>query len=191
MLPRIVFHHVNKCAGTTLLKFLEGTTPHERAAHLETLVAGQGGDPTGTGARAAILRAEFLHDPYGIHDWKALLGNTLDVIFLRDPVARLHSEWRMITRWDDALVASRDDRYRRLRAVVHQLAVPAEKFLADSHLVLGKDRRQGLAGQETTEKERRVGAGATALGQFGPERDGFTAVSPQQQRLGPMGPQNH
>ena len=68
MLPRIVFHHVNKCAGTTLLKFLEGTTTHERAVHVEELVAGQGDDPNGTEARAAILRAEFVHDPYGVHN---------------------------------------------------------------------------------------------------------------------------
>ncbi len=30
MLPRVVFHHVHKCAGTTLLKFLAGTAPPER-----------------------------------------------------------------------------------------------------------------------------------------------------------------
>lgn len=146
MLPRIVFHHVHKCAGTTLLKFLEGTTAHERAAHVEKLVAEQGGDPTGTNARAAILRAEFLHDPYGVHDWKSLLGNTLDVLFLRDPVARLHSEWRMITRWDDALVASRDDRYRRLRAVARTgfarfLALPGAAVFGNAvahHLAFGE-----------------------------------------------------
>ncbi|MSR27881.1 MAG: hypothetical protein EXS06_12840, partial [Planctomycetaceae bacterium] len=145
MLPRIVFHHVNKCAGTTLLKCLEGTTTHERAAHVEELVAGQGGDPNGTDARAAILRAEFLHDPYGVHDWKALLGNTLDVFVLRDPVARLHSEWRMITRWDDTLVASRDDRYRRLRAVARAgfapfLALPGTAVFGNAvahHLAFG------------------------------------------------------
>jgi len=145
MLPRIVFHHVHKCAGTTLLKFLQGTTAHERAAHVEELVAGQGGDPNGTDARAAILRAEFLHDPYGVHDWKGLLGNTLDVIVLRDPVARLHSEWRMITRWDDALVASRDDRYRRLRAVARAgfapfLALPGAAVFGNAvahHLAFG------------------------------------------------------
>ena len=146
MLPRIVFHHVHKCAGTTLLKFLQGTTAHERAAHVEELVAGQGGDPNGTDARAAILRAEFLHDPYGVHDWKELLGNTLDVIVLRDPVARLHSEWRMITRWDDALVASRDDRYRRLRAVARAgfapfLALPGAAVFGNAvahHLAFGR-----------------------------------------------------
>ena len=146
MLPRIVFHHVHKCAGTTLLKFLQGTTAHERAAHVEELVAGQGGDPNGTNTRAAILRAEFLHDPYGVHDWKGLLGNTLDVCVLRDPVARLHSEWRMITRWDDALVASRDDRYRRLRAVARAgfapfLALPGAAVFGNAvahHLAFGR-----------------------------------------------------
>jgi len=145
MLPRIVFHHVHKCAGTTLLKFLQGTTAHERAAHVEKLVAEQGADPNGTDARAAILRAEFLHDPYGVHDWKGLLGNTLDVCVLRDPVARLHSEWRMITRWDDALVASRDDRYRRLRAVARAgfapfLALPGAAVFGNAvahHLAFG------------------------------------------------------
>lgn len=152
MLPRIVFHHVHKCAGTTLLKFLEGTTSHERAVHLETLVAGQGGDPTGMEARAAILRAEFLHDPYGVHDWKGLLGNAVDVIFLRDPVARLHSEWRMITRWDDALVSGRDERYRRLRAVAREgfprfLALPGATIFGNAiahHLAFGEPVRAEL-----------------------------------------------
>ena len=146
MLPRVVFHHVHKCAGTTLLKFLQGTTAHERASHVEELVAGQGGDPHGTDTRAAILRAEFLHDPYGVHDWKGLLGNALDVIFLRDPVARLHSEWRMITRWDDALMAGRDERYRRLRAVARGgfsrfLALPGATFFGNAiahHLAFGE-----------------------------------------------------
>ena len=146
MLPRIVFHHVHKCGGTTLLKFLEGTTAHERAAHIEVLVAGQGGDPNGTDARAAILRAEFLHDPFGVHDWKGLLGNALDVIFLREPVARLHTEWRMITRWDDALVAARDERYRRLRAVAREgfsrfLALPGAAVFGNAvahHLAFGE-----------------------------------------------------
>lgn len=146
MLPRIVFHHVHKCAGTTLLKFLEGTTSQERTAHVETLVAGQGGDPNGTNTRASILRAELLHDPFGLHDWKGLLGNALDVIFLRDPVARLHSEWRMITRWDDALVAARDERYRRLRAVARGgfsrfLELPAAALFGNAvahHLAFGE-----------------------------------------------------
>jgi len=113
MLPRVVFHHVHKCAGTTLLKFLEGTTAPERTAAIERLVGTP--DPDGVERIAALLRAEFIHDPFGVHDWKTLLGNAVDVIFLRDPVERLWSEWRMITRWDDDLVAARGDRYRRLR----------------------------------------------------------------------------
>jgi len=146
MLPRIIFHHVHKCAGTTLLKFLEGTTALERTAHVETLVAGQAGPGTGSDAFAAILRAEFLHDPFGIADWKGVLGNAIDVLFLRDPVARLHSEWRMITRWDDPLVAARGDRYRRLRAVAREgfgafLALPGAAVFGNAvahHLAFGE-----------------------------------------------------
>ena len=45
MPPRVVFHHVAKCAGTTVLKFLEGTAPPEGAAFLEALVGAP--DPHG------------------------------------------------------------------------------------------------------------------------------------------------
>jgi len=95
MLPRVVFHHVHKCAGTTILKFLEGTTSPQRTAAIERLVGDP--DPTGADRIAALLRAELIHDPFGVHDWKGLLGNTVDVIFLRDPVERLWSEWRPST----------------------------------------------------------------------------------------------
>ena len=45
---------------------------------MENLVAMD--DPHGVNSLAAILRSEFLHDPYGLHDWKALLGNAVDVV---------------------------------------------------------------------------------------------------------------
>lgn len=115
MAPRVVFHHVAKCAGTTVLKFLEGTVPPERAAFLEALLGFP--DPHGADRIAVLQRAAFLHDPFGVHDWKGLFGDVVDMIFLRDPVDRLWSEWRMITRWDDGLVASRGEPYRRLRDV--------------------------------------------------------------------------
>ncbi|MFM7520545.1 MAG: hypothetical protein ACKO9B_08765, partial [Planctomycetota bacterium] len=144
MLPRVVFHHVHKCAGTTILKFLEGTTSPQRTAAIERLVGDP--DPTGADRIAALLRAELIHDPFGVHDWKGLLGNTVDVIFLRDPVERLWSEWRMITRWDDALVAARDDRYRRLRDIARSgfasfLAVPGAPAFGNAiacHLAFGQ-----------------------------------------------------
>lgn len=122
MLPRVVFHHVHKCAGTTLLKFLTGTAAPERSALVETLVATP--DPDGVDRVAALSRAEFIHDPFGVHDWKALLGDAVDVIFVRDPVERLWSEWRMIARWDDALVDARGAPYRRLRDVAREGFAP-------------------------------------------------------------------
>ena len=144
MLPRIVFHHVHKCAGTTLLKYLQGTASPERSAFVESLVATP--DPHGADRLAAILRSEFLHDPFGVHDWKTLLGDAIDVLFLRDPVERLRSEWRMIGRWDDALVAGRDDRYRRLRDVARRgfaefLALPGAAAFGNAvacHLAFGR-----------------------------------------------------
>ena len=122
MPSRVVFHHVNKCAGTTLLEFLEGTTPPERVAAIEQLVAMP--DPAGAERMAALLRAGLVHDPFGLHDWKGLFGDVVDVIFLRDPVERLWSEWRMIARWDDPLVAARGEPYRRLRDVARTGFIP-------------------------------------------------------------------
>ena len=55
MLPRVVFHHVHKCAGTTLLKYLQGTASPERSAFVESLVGTS--DPHGVDRLAAILRA--------------------------------------------------------------------------------------------------------------------------------------
>ena len=143
MLPRVVFHHVHKCAGTTLLKFLAGTAPPERSALVEALIATP--DPDGVDRVAALVRAEFIHDPFGVHDWKALLGDAVDVIFLRDPVERLWSEWRMIARWDDGLVDARGEPYRRLRAVAREgfapfLSLPGAAAFGNAlacHLALG------------------------------------------------------
>lgn len=55
MLPRVIFHHFNKCAGTTVLKYLAGTAPPERSAFVENLVAMD--DPHGVNSLAAILRS--------------------------------------------------------------------------------------------------------------------------------------
>ena len=144
MPPRIVFHHVPKCAGTTVLKFLEGMVPPERAAFLEALLAIP--DPQGIDRVAALLRGSFIHDPFGVHDWKSLFGDVVEVIFLRDPVERLWSEWRMIARWDDGLLATRDERYRRLRDVARAgfgdfLALPGTAAFANAlayHLACGE-----------------------------------------------------
>lgn len=144
MLPRIVFHHVHKCAGTTVLKHLSGTAPAERSAFVEELVSVA--DPHGTDRVAALLRAEFVHDPFGVHDWKSLLGDAVDVIFVRDPVERLWSEWRMIARWDDGLVAARGERYVRLREIARRgfapfLALPRAAAFGNAlaaHLAFGE-----------------------------------------------------
>ena len=61
MLPRVVFHHVHKCAGTTLLKFLEGTTAPERTAAIERLVGTP--DPDGVELRLAIDCREAVASP--------------------------------------------------------------------------------------------------------------------------------
>ncbi|WP_189485131.1 sulfotransferase family 2 domain-containing protein [Asticcacaulis endophyticus] len=97
---RTAFYHINKCAGTTILNYLLSMTKSDFCLRLEDFPTNDFGlrklrqlDP--------VIRARFIHDPSGMTDWNAALGNTLNLTWLRDPVDRAASQINMISRWTD------------------------------------------------------------------------------------------
>lgn len=115
---RLVFHHINKCAGTTLLYFLGNFYPKQDHVMLEQLNLSE------TFADHNILaRARFIHDPFGHADWKQYLTSVQTLVFLRDPIDRLVSDWMMVAAWTDDLVAGNPEN-EAIREVARQGLLP-------------------------------------------------------------------
>jgi hypothetical protein len=100
-MPRIVFHHINKCAGTSLLKYFQNYFDSKSCIFVEECMPYQEYQQT-TLDNNLLARSKFIHDPYGLYHWKDLLPNTLTMCFFRDPLQRIISNWWMICRWTDA-----------------------------------------------------------------------------------------
>jgi hypothetical protein len=77
----------------------------------------------------SLLRAEFIHDPFGCTDWKALLGNGLNITWLRDPADRLISNIRMLARLSNEEVGETGSPHYRLRDLAR---AGTEAFLNDA-----------------------------------------------------------
>lgn len=112
---RLAFHHIDKCAGTTLLAFLENRHASNRRLFVERF----------GNARTAniwkipgelLQRATFIHDPYGTANWKAHLRSVSSFAVFREPVARLVSDWAMSCAWADHEVEHSDE-LKRARAI--------------------------------------------------------------------------
>tara|TARA_B110001454_G_C12713140_1_gene431495 strand:- start:175 stop:1455 length:1281 start_codon:yes stop_codon:yes gene_type:complete len=123
---RIVFYHINKCGGTSLFKYFKSMSRLDRVLRVETYERFASGifDPV---IINRLFNAEFIHDPFGYADWKAALGNAVNILWLRDPAERLISEIHMIARWTDQEVKLHESN-ERLRAIARE---GVEAFLAD------------------------------------------------------------
>ncbi|MCI4238431.1 sulfotransferase family protein [Dickeya dianthicola] len=103
-MPRIVFHHINKCAGTSLLKYLQNFFPSDECMYLEEhanwmSIGDIALDPN------RLARARFIHDPFGSWFWPEKVSNVATMCFLRDPLDKVVSNWWMVHRWTDKEVA--------------------------------------------------------------------------------------
>ncbi|RNM22336.1 hypothetical protein EFS38_14195, partial [Dickeya undicola] len=107
-MPRIVFHHINKCAGTSLLKYLQNFFPADECFYLE-----EHSDWMSAGSIALdpnrLARARFIHAPFGGLYWPEKVSNIATMCFLRDPLDRVVSNWWMVHRWTDEEVAVTPD----------------------------------------------------------------------------------
>lgn len=108
MMSRIIFHHIDKCAGTTLLKYLQNLfTPSESLLAEDYVNAHTYGiehfDDN------VLARTKFVHDPFGVLSWLDRLANARAFTFLRDPFDRIVSNWWMVNRWTDAEVENFPD----------------------------------------------------------------------------------
>lgn len=107
-MPKVVFHHINKCAGTTLLKYLQNYFSSERCLFVEEYedLADFASNETSSNL---LARAHFIHDPFGTWNWSDKLANVRTLCFFQDPLDRLISDWWMINRWTDEEAESSPD----------------------------------------------------------------------------------
>ena len=99
-MPRVVFHHINKCAGTSLLKYLQNYFPSNDCIYLEEHSKWLGAGSINIDPNR-LARARFIHDPFGSCYWSEKLSNIATLCFLRDPLDRTLSNWWMMHRWTD------------------------------------------------------------------------------------------
>ncbi|WPD73941.1 sulfotransferase family 2 domain-containing protein [Dickeya fangzhongdai] len=107
-MPRVVFHHIDKCAGTSLLKYLQNFFPSDECIYLEEHTDWMGAgdielDPN------RLARARFIHVPFSSRIWPDHISNAATLCFLRDPLDRLVSNWWMVHRWTDEEAAAFPD----------------------------------------------------------------------------------
>jgi Sulfotransferase family len=139
-MPRIIFYHINKCAGTSLLSLFRGLTRENRIFRLELFkeIRFRRYDPV---LIDSLMRADFIHDPYGGTDWKELLGNGINITWLRDPADRLISNIRMLARLRDDQVGGPGSHYHRLRDLAR---AGTAAFLNDPMIETHGDRFNGI-----------------------------------------------
>jgi hypothetical protein len=137
---RLVFHHIDKCAGTTLLAFLENRHAATRKLPIERFAD----------ARSASIwkipgellqRATFIHDPFGTANWKAHLRNAASFAVFREPVARLVSDWAMSCAWADSEVEHSDE-LKRIRSISREGFRP---YLLSSEPIIVRKRWNHMA----------------------------------------------
>jgi hypothetical protein len=90
-----------------------------------------------------LMRAEFIHEPTGIANWNKILGNTLNVLWLRRPIDRLVSQHAMISRWTDEECGGPGSPHWQLREVAHEGFLA---FLRDPTLAAHRNRFNGVTG---------------------------------------------
>ncbi len=146
-MTRLVLHHINKCAGSTLLEYLPQKYAASKVLKVENFV-GAGRDFSRV-PHDLVSRAGFIHDPSGVTDWKTKQGAITTLAFFRDPVARLVSEWQMVRAWPDAATENSEELARcraDARAGFRSYLLSSEPLLTASswnqmaaHLLLGDE----------------------------------------------------
>jgi hypothetical protein len=98
---RLVFYHINKCAGTTLLYKLKDLFDHESCLYMEEFRSVKEFDDLGYVDYERIAKSRFIHESDLGRNWKDVLSNVTSFVMLRDPIDRLYSEWAMVHDWTD------------------------------------------------------------------------------------------
>ena len=114
MVKRFVFHHINKCAGTTLLYALQDKFDHDDCVFMERYSERLDFDQYDYPEYEEISRARFIHEPSGTRNWKSILPNISTFAMFRDPIDRVYSQWMMIAKWTDE-ESRNDGRYNIMR----------------------------------------------------------------------------
>ena len=142
MTSRIAFYHINKSAGTTLLEYFMSKVGVERHLRVEENVEYSTGRPM-LPTIDRLMRAEFIHDPAGMANWNKVLGNTINVLWLRRPVDRIVSQHAMISRWTDEECGPLGSDNRALRDLAHE---GLEAFMISDNMLAHRLRFNGITG---------------------------------------------
>ena len=116
----VIFHHFDKCGGTTLQEYLKNYYAEDKACFLHHIL--DDNNPRyqtkqlTLQSKERILASHFVHDPFGV-------TFTLDnekvarVAFFREPLSRLISHWHMICRWQDHEIVCQPITFSEIREV--------------------------------------------------------------------------
>lgn len=139
-MSKIFFYHINKCAGTSLLSYFMGISNVNKISRLE-LHQKYSYKSLNSNVINEVFRAEFIHDPIGVIDWKSIFGNGFNVLWLRDPVERLISQIKMISRWTDLEVVNSSHSNYQLRELAR---MGVEAFLTSNLFEAHQNRFNGI-----------------------------------------------
>jgi len=138
-MSKIFFYHINKCAGTSLLSHFLALTSAHRNIRIENYLLSDGG--LDKSFIDEIFRAEFIHDPAGMVNWRAIFGNGFNILWLRDPVERLISQIQMIARWTDKEVVDPSHINFKLRSLAQE---GIESFLTSDNFAAHQNSYNGI-----------------------------------------------
>ena len=132
---RLVFNHINKCAGTSLLYFLNNIFDLNHCLHMEKFADYANFLMPDFNC---VSNSRFIHEPTSEYrNWKKEISNVTSFMVFRDPVDRLYSEWKMICAW------SSDEILRRPQnKIIHSIAKSGFKNFvtsSDSNIVAVKN----------------------------------------------------
>jgi len=115
----IIFHHFDKCGGTTLQEYLKNYFDEDKICAIHTLVDSNPVYQTKSlplYAKKTILNKHFVHDPFGI---TLMLTDTRisRITLFRKPIPRLISHWHMICRWQDHEIINLPKDFAEIRQI--------------------------------------------------------------------------
>lgn len=115
----VIFHHLDKCGGTTLQEYLKNYFNEDKICNIHTLVDANPSYQTKSlllYAEKNILNSHFVHDPFGIT--LTLTDTQINRLsFFRKPIPRLISHWHMICRWHDHEVINLPKEFLEIRQI--------------------------------------------------------------------------
>ena len=110
-MKRMIFYHIEKCAGTSLYYLIRNFASSNEFLALEQIYtyANEVGIDISALQYERVCRAKVIHDPFCVIDWKSELSNCETVCLFRNPIDRLYSFWMMISSLTESDVSGKSE----------------------------------------------------------------------------------